>query len=335
MADIESQFNYTIKNIQIVDGIITKNKFGANRDVLFMNFDYFNKLMTYTTIDKCILDLDLDFKSLVTCYYLIVGSKTKDLALCYNLIVGNKMDSNYFDKTIIGILEVFDVLLCKNTFVDKFLLEIVKRLEAETPSLIHLFFFELKLSNKISELLKLRLYYRLAYLFDPTIYTTLSNCEEVVDQKIILIVLPKKLWKIRRRFFYSHCSVEGECINWGLSYLIQQNSVVASTKINLNTCDIILDSIVTFRVSYPVSNGDIDSSMYVILDDDNYSCFGKSLDQKKFKLTKFSVTSEPKYSECDADIVVSPYNNVTHVIKISCNNFSLDDVNVLTLIKHD
>lgn len=239
--------SYSIKNIQIIGLNLIKNKINVNRDLLVTNFDYFNKLVKYNNNDdSCTLDLDLNFVSFELCYYLMSTGSA---------IVLTNVDYN----AIIGILEIFDVLLCTNfDFINRFVFELINKLDNDEPNVVSRFCQrQLCVNNKINPELKDGIEFRMSYVYNPTIYTKIFGASgDDIREQIILIIRPKFLWRILKRESDT-VSIQTAFCNWGLAYLNSNDSMdptvenVYSRKIKIkpvNRGRVRVESIVEFDI---------------------------------------------------------------------------------------
>lgn len=257
--------DFVVKNVK--DG--NTNSFEAHRMLLAMNFEYFHSCVRFNLLES-ILDLDLDFESLKMCHGLIMGNvsfKENDDLEIYDGCV------RYGDcDLIIGILEVYCVLLCKSkSFIRKFNTKLIKKLDVSNPNFVRVFCLILKNNNKITPDLKNIIIPRVSYLFEPTFYFEYfkNYCSEhnippfysffnkwdnwdkldtpidIVDvlstdgntkkyNTILLVVYPRKKW-IKKVGEYNPRSdtQDYRYIDWGIAfYLNSLGEIINSTNMH-------------------------------------------------------------------------------------------------------
>lgn len=210
------------------------NQFVAYKNLLAMNFDYFNSLFKFQQTNRSsesVLDLGLKFGS---------------VELCYNLVVGKTMmnDNISYDDAV-GVLEVCNVLICKPHFVEMFVSKLVDRLDYENIEVIKQFCEELKTCDRIDRQLGDNIIMRLSYLINPTIFDSTER------DVITLTIWPKKKWSVWQstrsypvdigddaEIWKNSTTLKNSYINWGSGCSIPlyphdlMNKEYSTTKIN-------------------------------------------------------------------------------------------------------
>lgn len=243
-----SDTNYVIKNIQFVEDKIIEHEATMNKNILVSFFDYFDKLDLYNPDNVCCtLDLDLNFDAFELCYNFI----SEEIPIILDMV-------GY--TTIIGILEIFDVLFCKNlTFVDKFVSSLITKLDNDSDPTVVIFCRDfLWVNDKINKELKIYISFRMAYVHDPSIYASLiKDTDENILDKITLVVLPKSKWRIFKSTCYpinidkssTGFRIKKEYCNWGAMYISSNGTIGNRVELNTDFNEISVKSIVSFDIS--------------------------------------------------------------------------------------
>lgn len=203
----DNMLDFVINNIQFVGNKLVKNRLIVNKKMLLDNFDYFSKSAKYSNSNEATLDLDLNFKS---------------FKICYNFVQKEQIECETNQiriRKFIGVLEIFDVLICSKRVVDSFVSNLVVLLENSRTEQISYFIKTLETNRKINHSLKENLHYRLAYLCNPEFYYT--NDENKEENTIIVIIVPKKKWQyvIPEPIDQIHLKIKNfDCTNWGQIY---------------------------------------------------------------------------------------------------------------------
>ena len=184
-------------------------QFVANREILVENFDYFAACVKYNKAAcESVLDLGLMFGSIELCYKLITNLAELDNGMDYD--------------TIIGVLEVCNVLQCKNqTFLDDTSRWLVNKLDMEDYEIVNTVHEKLKSNTLMCFKLKGSIRLRILYKINPSGLFSISS-ERIENNpevgRIMLVIYPKKLW-IRGREYDN----DKHYNNWGELHVFNHN----------------------------------------------------------------------------------------------------------------
>lgn len=341
------QYDYVVTNIQIIDSMLTKSLTVVDKIILLDNFDYFINQSTYD--NEIILDLDLNLDAIEIYCNFMVKNNFKFLQI---------VQPTRIVSLLIDILEIFDVLICKNQFImDSFLFELIVTLEDDPTEKVIDFVKTLKNSNKINYNLKETLTYRLSYLFDPEIY---YNSQPNDDEIITLVIVPRKRWKYVISEDISRINLaELVCTSWASIYLTRRNRLYSSNDFHkydinskyrgadYNNNKLEIPDKIKFCINELQATPDKDYvkdrviSESLTIDDVNYYSFHEShltiiklKNYRDIRELEFTITKSTGYSK---NLLMNNKNGWTDFVTVDgklvipCDIFSENDLHVLTL----
>lgn len=265
-------------------------RFTANVDSLVNNFGYFETCMKYSTTRSFVLDF---------------GFNSELLECCCNLSEVAELHNEMDYDDVIGVLEICNVLQCKNQiFLDKLVSNVVNRLDVEEYETVCTFNEKLKSSDKINSRLRDNIKVRILYRINASMYFPVTNRQnetypDCACGKIMLVIYPKIHWRLDDR-----CSEIKDPINysnWGELYVFNhQNELTKIVYAGKDTNCIVCMSIMYMLRNENLENGETRCSihLYPFLNKSDNRININIMNKSRFKFLVVSGTSS-EFVDCD------------------------------------